>query len=624
MGDDRSSSGNVQPEHLEAAIRYRVLGRVQGVGFRPFVARLAVELGLVGWVKNTLEGVFIHLEGPEPLLELFRDRLEREHPIAAEIHEIDVANHPVQGCAGFSIVESTAGEAEPVAGAGPSVRVVITPDLASCPACLAECETANDRRYGFALSSCTDCGPRFSIQTAPPFDRERTTMVDFPPCPECRREYTDPANRRFHAQNVSCPRCGPRIWLEPTDPASAVTQSSFGRPHSSDLPVLDEAARLLRQGMILALKGIGGFHLLCDATATDVVARLRERKRRDRKPFAVLFLDVEQVAAYAELDARARDLLASPAAPIVLLPRRPGSALAADVAPGLSTVGAFLAYTPLHQALVKRAGRPLVATSANLTDEPMPVDNDAARNELCLIADWLLLHDRRILRHADDSVMRLIGGDPVPMRVGRGLAPLRIVLPLEPPPLLATGGHLKTAIAVTRGRELFLGQHQGDLDTLSARNRYLENVADLPRLFGVRPSLIVHDLHPDYFTTRYALGQGVPALAVQHHHAHVMACLAEHGETGPAPGIAWDGTGYGDDGTIWGGEFLVVDGASYRRIGSLWPFGLVGGDRAAREPRRSAAGVCFAAGVPVPEDAGFSRPSADSRSRPSARPIRRS
>ena len=485
---------------------------------------------------------------------------------------------------------------------------MITPDLASCPACLAECETANDRRYGFALSSCTDCGPRFSIQNRASVRSRADDDGRFPsvpgmparvyrPCqsPVSRPECLLPPVRSAHLAGADRSGfCGHAIQLRP----SAL----------SDLPVLDEAARLLRQGMILALKGIGGFHLLCDATAPDVVARLRERKRRDRKPFAVLFLDVEQVAAYAELDARARDLLASPAAPIVLLPRRPGSALAADVAPGLSTVGAFLAYTPLHQALVKRAGRPLVATSANLTDEPMPVDNDAARNELCLIADWLLLHDRRILRHADDSVMRLIGGDPVPMRVGRGLAPLRIVLPLEPPPLLATGGHLKTAIAVTRGRELFLGQHQGDLDTLSARNRYLENVADLPRLFGVRPSLIVHDLHPDYFTTRYALGQGVPALAVQHHHAHVMACLAEHGETGPALGIAWDGTGYGDDGTIWGGEFLVVDGASYRRIGSLWPFGLVGGDRARASPGGSAAGVCFAAGVPVPEDAGFSRP----------------
>ena len=337
-----------------------------------------------------------------------------------------------------------------------------------------------------------------------------------------------------------------------------------------------------------------------------VVQRLRERKRRDRKPFAVLFLNLDQVAAHAELDESARQALVGPAAPIVLLSRRPDSALAPEVAPALSTVGVFLAYTPLHRALIRMVGRPLVATSANLTDEPMPVDNDVARDELRSIADWLLLHDRRILRHSDDSVLRVIGGRPTPIRIGRGLAPLRIVLPIEPPPLLATGGHLKTAIAVTRGKELFLGQHLGDLDTLSARRRYLENVDDLPRLFGVTPSRIIHDLHPDYFTTRFAEDQGLPRLAVQHHHAHVMACLAEHGETGPALGIAWDGTGYGEDGTIWGGEFLVVDGADYRRVGSLWPFRLVGGDRAAREPRRSAAGVCFAASEPWPEHLGFS------------------
>jgi hydrogenase maturation protein HypF len=619
---------------MKQGMRVHVLGRVQGVGFRPFVARLAGTLCLAGWVKNTPEGVVIQVEGPEACLSSFCERLRQNHPPAAEIHELKAEHGPAQGHVGFTIEESETcgGGANP--GATVAVRVVITPDLAACSSCVAEFDAPDDRRHGFALSGCTDCGPRFSIQTSAPFDRERTTMSDFPPCSDCEREYLDLADRRFHAQIVSCPQCGPRIWLEPAgemrnaefgmrnnggrqehddkcpNPHSEVPipHSAFRIPHSNDLPVLDHAAALLRQGAILALKGIGGFHLLCDATAPEVVRRLRERKQRDRKPFAVLFLDVEQLAAHAELDAQARALLLDPAAPIVLLSRRSDSTLAPEIAPGLSTVGAFLAYTPLHRALVFRAGRPLVATSANLTDEPMPVDNEVARSELRSIADWMLLHDRRILRHSDDSVVRLIGGTPVPIRIGRGLAPLRIVLPIEPPPLLATGGHLKAAVALTRGRELFLGQHIGDLDTPTARRRYQENATDLPRLFGVTPSRIVHDLHPDYFTTRFAQDQGMPLLAVQHHHAHIMACLAEHGESGPALGISWDGTGYGDDGTIWGGEFLVVDGADYRRIGSLWPFRLVGGDRAAREPRRSAAGVCFSAGVPLPDEAGFSEP----------------
>jgi hydrogenase maturation protein HypF len=379
----------------------------------------------------------------------------------------------------------------------------------------------------------------------------------------------------------------------------------LGLPDTDDLAVLEEAAGLLRGGAILAVKGIGGFHLLCDATSPAVVQRLRQRKKRDRKPFAVLFLDLDQLAHHAEIDAAARESLLDLAAPIVLLKRKARSTLAEAVSCGLSTVGAFLAYTPLHQALVRKVDRPLVATSGNATDEPMPVENAAARNELGPIADGFLLHNRRILRHADDSVVRVIAGRAAPVRIGRGLAPVRLELPIALPPLLATGGHLKAAIALSRGRELFLGQHIGDLDTPSARRRYLQNIDDLTLLFGIEPRTIVHDAHPDYFTTAYAEGRGLPRLAVQHHHAHIMACLAEHGESGPALGIAWDGTGYGDDGTIWGGEFLIVDGASYRRFGSLWPFSLIGGDRAARQPRHSAVGVCYAAGLPFPENAGF-------------------
>jgi hydrogenase maturation protein HypF len=450
-----------------------------------------------------------------------------------------------------------------------------------------------DRRFGYALSGCTGCGPRFTLLSAPPFDRTRTALAAFPPCPECRGEYERESDRRFHAQNVACVACGPRPWLEEGG-------GPPGRPGlpETDLAVVARAGRLMREGRVIAVKGIGGFHLLCDATDPEAVRRLRRGKRRERKPLAVLFADLAQLGSHAYVDEMERAALADAAAPIVLLHRRTDSPLAAEVAPGLRTVGAMLAYSPLHLALVREAGRPLVATSANACDEPMPIDDDAARSGLVGIADALLMHDRPILRHADDSLVRLIGGRAVPLRVGRGLAPVRLPLPLDLPPTLATGGHLKSAVALACGREVLLGQHVGDLDTPSARRRYRETVADLCRLLGIRPERIVCDEHPDYYTTQFAQDSGLPVTAVQHHHAHVAACLAEHGERGPALGIAWDGTGHGADGTTWGGEFLVVEGGGYRRVGSLWPFPLVGGDRAAREPRRSAAGICQAAGEP--------------------------
>jgi hydrogenase maturation protein HypF len=565
-----------------AALRLRVLGRVQGVGFRPFVARIAWACRLAGWVKNTPEGVAIHLEGaPEDLAE-FRARLCREAPAAAEIHQVhDQAADPLFD-RGFQVLDSDA--------MGGAILVAITPDLAVCRRCLAEFLDPTDRRFGYALSGCTDCGPRFTHQTAPPFDRDRTTMAAFAPCPDCLREYATPSDRRFHAQNVACARCGPRLWLEEAGgPEGTIDRSG------TDRPVLAQTGQWLRDGKILAVKGIGGFHLLCDATSPEVVNHLRQKKRREGKPLAVLFADREHVDQHTLIDEAEWAALSGPAAPIVVLRRRPDSSLADEVAPGLGTVGALLAYSLLHRELVRLAGRPLVATSANASDEPMPIDNASARATLAGVADAFLLHDRPIVRPADDSLVRRIGGRAVPLRVGRGLAPVRLLVPRELPRLLATGGHLKSAVALARGREILLGQHIGDLATPAARRRYRETVDDFCRLLGVKPERIVCDRHPDYFTTRFARESGLPVAAVQHHHAHVAACLAEYGERGPALGIAWDGTGYGDDGTIWGGEFLVVDGAQSRRVGSLWPFPLVGGDRAAREPRRSAAGVYFAA-----------------------------
>jgi len=573
------------------ALRLRVFGRVQGVGFRPYVARTAQACNLAGWVKNTREGVTIQVEGTPERLAEFRARLTGEVPPGAKIQQIRVREAVAGLEHGFRIVESDCGAGRPQFNGREhqNLLIEITPDLATCSQCRAEFLDPSNRRFGYALLGCTGCGPRFTIQTSVPFDRERTSLACFPLCAECGREYGSSADRRFHAQNMTCAHCGPRVCLNSDEPPAGTS------PPDADLAVLVRAAKLLRAGAIVAVKGIGGFHLLCDATSPEAVERLRLRKQRERKPLAVIFVDFEQLEEQALVDNAARAALDDPVAPIVTLRRRQGCQLAKEVAPGLRTVGAMLAYTPLHQELVRQAGRPLVATSANACDEPMPITNAAACGELAEIADAIVLHDRTIVRHADDSVVRVIGGRPVPLRLGRGLAPLRLSLPLDLPPMLATGGHLKAAVALARGREIVLGQHIGDLATAAARRRYRDTVDDLCGLLDVNPTRIVCDLHPDYFTTRFARESGLPVVAIQHHHAHVASCLAEYGETGPALGIAWDGTGHGADGAIWGGEFLRVDGGKYERVGSLWPFPLVGGDRAAREPRRCAAGVCVAA-----------------------------
>ncbi|HEV3166159.1 MAG TPA: carbamoyltransferase HypF [Isosphaeraceae bacterium] len=582
-----------------------VLGRVQGVGFRPFVARTAQACKLAGWVKNTPAGVLIHIEGAPERLEEFGARLRQGAPRGAEIDGILEQSIPPGPHRGFSIERSelTEGTRSPSARADHVPRAVITPDQATCEPCLQEFDEPADRRFGYSLLGCSDCGPRFSIQTTLPFDRDRTTLASFPLCAACRQEYVSLDDRRFHAQNITCARCGPRMWLEEGEPAAA----EIRRDRDNDLAAVERAGELIKAGQIVAVKGIGGFHLLCDATSSEAVRRLRERKHRERKPLAVLFADRKQLEQYAEVDAETWTALTDRAAPIVVLRGRAGSGLAQEIAPGLSSVGALLPYTPIHRTLVRVAGKPLVATSANTSDEPMPTDEAVARAELAGIADAFLMHNRPIARHADDSVVRMIGGRPVPIRIGRGLAPVRLPMGRDVPPILATGGHLKAAIALGRGREIVLGQHVGDLGTVAARKRYREVIDDTCRLLAVRPERIACDAHPDYFTTRFAEETGLPVVTVQHHHAHVASCLAEHAEVGPALGIAWDGTGYGADGQTWGGEFLVVEGASYRRAGSLLPFRLVGGDRAAREPRRSAVSVCHAAGEPPPWDA-FTEP----------------
>jgi hydrogenase maturation protein HypF len=573
------------PTSSTEARRVCVDGRVQGVGYRPFIARQAASHGVAGWVRNTPEGVEIHVEGSPAVLDAFLERLRNDAPVAADVRSIDVlgaSNEPgLQGP--FRIVSSA------TTVSGRAGVPVVPPDRAACPECQAEFLDPSDRRFGYALIACEECGPRFTAITVLPFDRERTTMEGFPLCPDCRLDYESPGDRRFHAQMTACAACGPRLWVE----AGGAQGEPSGGPN--DLSPLEDVAGRLREGQIIGIKGIGGFHLLCDATSEATVALLRERKRRERKPFAVLFGDLDQLFEHLEAGTAERQALADPSAPIVLLPRRPESTIASAVAPGLASVGAMLAYTPAHRALVRLSGVPLVATSANASDEPMPVDNAVARGELAGVADALLLHDRPINRPADDSVARVINGRSVPMRVGRGLSPVRLNLPADLPPLLAVGAHLKAAVAYARGDTIVLGPHVGDLGTAAVRRRFREVTSDLGRLLGIEPSAVVCDAHPDYFSTRFAHELGLPVVSVQHHVAHAAATLAEHGERGPALGITWDGTGLGSDGGTWGGEFFRVEPGRAERVGSLWPFPLVGGDRAAREPRRVAAGLLSAA-----------------------------
>lgn len=575
------------------ATRLIVTGRVQGVGFRPFTARLAIDLGLAGWVRNTPRGVEIQLEGDRERIDRFRERLIAEAPEAARIDTLIEEAAKSESATSFLVAESEAR----------GVRDTETaPDRAVCHECVAEFDDPTDRRYGYALSSCVVCGPRFTVQTEAPYDRARTTMREFPPCPSCSHEYHSIVDRRFHAETLCCPVCGPVLSLY--DPK--IDQYPHDIRDIGDRGALARAGERIRAGGIVAVKGIGGFHLICNATSTAAVEALRERKRRGRKPFAVLFADRESLEQRLEVDDAEWDLLASPAAPIVPLRRRAGCDLAEAIAPELASVGAILAYSLIHHGLLEAAGVPLVATSGNASNEPMPIENDAAVAELKTIADLFILHNRRIVRHADDGVSRAIAGRPVPIRIGRGSAPVELRMPFGTPAIMGAGGHMKAAVAFARGGSIVLGQHIGDLDTLAIRRRYRSTADDLRELIGGRPEWIAHDLHPDYESTRYAEESGLKRIPIQHHHAHIASCMAEHGETGPILGIAFDGTGLGDDGAIWGGEFLVVDRSGYRRIGSILPFRLAGGDRAAREPRTCAAGVCRAAGITIPHELGFS------------------
>lgn len=554
----------------------RVRGTVQGVGFRPFVHRTARRLGLRGWVRNDADGVLIKLDGTAERIARFRRALHDEAPPAARVVGIEpAAASAADAPAGpdFAILPS------PVA-AGPCT-VAVPADLALCADCRRELLDPADRRHAYPFINCTQCGPRYSLIEALPYDRARTSMRAFPLCPACAREYADPTDRRFHAEPNACPTCGPHLTL--TDPAGAHLATRAA--------ALDLAAAALRAGRIVAVKGVGGFHLMCDATNDATVAELRRRKHREEKPLAVMFPDFASLGRHAVVSAAAAALLASPAAPIVLLPRRADRPLAPTVAPGNPWIGALLPSAPLHVLLLAAVGRPVVATSANLSEEPLCTDNDEARIRLAGLADLHLTHDRGITRPVDDSVVRLTtAGHPILLRRARGHAPAPLALPRAlPGVLLCTGAGMKSTIAVAADRQVVLSPHLGDLGNAATQRAFADTVAMLGTLHGRAPTLAVHDKHPDYPSTRFAVRGGLPRLAVQHHLAHVLACLLEHGH--PADdvlGLACDGTGYGEDGTVWGGEFILLRQHRAERFGRLRPFRLPGSEAAVRDPRRVA------------------------------------
>jgi hydrogenase maturation protein HypF len=557
----------------------RVRGLVQGVGFRPTVWRLAHDLGLRGDVRNDGDGVLIRVSGSSEDLDAFCARLHAECPPLARIDALQRSptGDPAAG-PGFEIVASDAGE----------VHTGVVADAATCAACCAEIRDPHDRRYRYPFTNCTHCGPRLSIVRAIPYDRANTSMSVFPMCQACSAEYADPADRRFHAQPNACPVCGPRVWLE----------DRHGRPieHAGE-DAIAAASRLLAAGRILALKGVGGFHLACDATDEQGVAELRARKRRYRKPFAMMARDLDVIRRFCDVDAASAELLASSAAPVVLLPAGGAQRPATAVAPGQATLGFMLPYSPLHQLLLADWERPLVMTSGNLSEEPQCIDNGDAGQRLHQLADVWLLHDREIVNRVDDSVARVMHARPRLLRRARGYAPAPIPLPpgfADAPPVLALGGELKNTICLLKDGQAILSQHLGDLEDARTADEFERTVALYQDLFQHRPQAVAVDLHPDYRSTRFgetlAARHDLPLVGVQHHFAHIASVLADQGrplDSGPVLGVALDGLGYGADGGIWGGEFLLADYRGYRRLAHLKPTPMPGGTRAILEPWRN-------------------------------------
>lgn len=557
-----------------------ILGAVQGVGFRPFIYRLAREMGLSGWVINAAEGVRIEAEGTADVLEMFVTRIAAEKPTVSSIYSLE---HSLLDPVGYEAFEIRHSEANGTR------RVFILPDIATCPECLGDTFDPDNRRFLYPFTNCTHCGPRFSIIRALPYDRPNTTMADFALCDHCREEYENPKNRRFHAQPNACPVCGPQLAL----------WSPRGETLAAKHDALLETAQAIRKGRIIAIKGLGGFHLVCDARNREAIETLRERKHRRGKPFAIMYpalSAIQQDCMVSDVEASA---LQSSAAPIVLLRRETTPVNletpdACPLAPGNPHLGVMLPYTPLHHILMRELGFPIVATSGNLSEEPICIDEQEALKRLGTIADLFLVHNRPIQRHVDDSIVRVMADRPIVLRRARGYAPLPVHADDHGDTILAVGPHLKNTVALSREGHVFISQHIGDLESKPSNDAFQAVINDFERLYEAPPIIVAHDLHPDYLSTHYALKRGLPTEGVQHHHAHIAACMAENELEGETLGVAWDGTGYGPDKTIWGGEFLVSTRAAYRRAAHLRTFALPSGDAAIRSPARIAAGLLFA------------------------------
>lgn len=580
------------------ALSLHVTGIVQGVGFRPFVYNLAISRGLTGWVLNASDGVYVVVEGPEQAVDAFPAAIREEAPPMAVVERVIAEEVEPEGFSTFEIRESRAEE---------GAMTLVSPDIATCPECLAELFSAGDRRYRYPFINCTNCGPRFTIIGDVPYDRPMTSMRDFPMCDQCAEEYGDPSDRRFHAQPDACFVCGPRLYLNAPDAAADWTWSAeretAPRAHRDRVTeaarsdaIVHAAAQLLLSGRILAIKGLGGFHLACDATNADAVAALRERKRRWGKPLAVMVSDLDAARRLAHVGPEEEALLAGVVRPIVLLRRRPDDGLAPQIADDLAELGVMLPCTPLHHLLLAEVGgRPLVMTSGNLSDEPIATDNAEALERLASIADAFLLHDRAILSRYDDSVVRVVDGRTELVRRSRGYAPFPLTLPFETDTdILAAGPEQKNTFTLLTGGYAFVSQHIGDMENAETLASFESTIGLYERLFRIEPELIAYDLHPEYLSSKWALSQSLPKVGVQHHHAHIVSVTAEHGISDRVIGVAFDGTGYGEDGRIWGGEILLADWAGYERFAHLAYVPMPGGGAAIKRPARMALGTLSA------------------------------
>lgn len=545
-----------------------IRGVVQGVGFRPFVYRLASEMGIKGWIINSSQGVFIEAEQDKATLEKFSERIKTDRPSNSYIQSFESLWLDAEGFTEFEIRESREQG---------SKTALVLPDISTCPDCLDEIFDPANRRYMYPFTNCTNCGPRFSIIADLPYDRCNTTMGEFEMCDDCRAEYTDPLNRRFHAEPTACPKCGPQVTL----------LSGSGTQLAEKHDAIKLAAEMIRGGKIIALKGIGGYQLICDARSGSASKELRLRKRRSEKPFAMMFPGIDMVKAECEVSPEEERLLCSVEAPIVLLKRKRGTdSVISDECAGTNPYfGIMLPYSPLHHILMRELGFPVIATSGNISEEPICITEEQAFEKLAGIADVFLVHNRKILRHVDDSIARIVNEREMMMRRARGYAPLPLVMEGVNGTVLAAGPHLKNTIAVNKGSNVFISQHIGDLENTESINAFKNVIGDLTSFYELKPERIVCDLHPDYVSTAFAeaearKNESVKVDKIQHHYAHVLSCMAENGIEGETLGVSWDGTGYGTDGTIWGGEFLVSNGAEFRRAAHLAPFRLPGGEQA--------------------------------------------